>query len=89
MQALVLHIETGPHNHSAKVSEAVLSTNDEEWLVKVWMVFPKFLLLDFSVNEKKKSIRDISINPFEISSAANPDFIKNKYKILGAQKGPY
>lgn len=44
----VLRIETGPHNHSAKVSESMLSTNDEEWLVKVWMIFTEFLLLDFS-----------------------------------------
>lgn len=48
----------------------MLSANDEERLVKIRMVFPEFLLLDFSV-DAKINVRETTINHSEISSAAN------------------
>lgn len=45
---LILRIEASSDNHPAKVPEAVLPPHDEERLIKVRVIFPQFLFLDFS-----------------------------------------
>lgn len=48
---LILRVESSSNNHPAKVSEAVLPPHNEEWLIKVRVVFSQFLLLDFSAQK--------------------------------------
>lgn len=44
---IYLRIKASSHNHSAEVSESVLTTNNEKGLVKIRMIFPQFFFLNF------------------------------------------
>lgn len=49
----ILRIKASANDHPAEVPEAMLTANNEKRLVKIWMVLPQLLLLNFSAQSHK------------------------------------
>lgn len=49
----ILRIKASANDRPAEVPETMLTANDEKRLIKIWMVFPQLLLLNFSAQPQK------------------------------------